>query len=101
MPPPRRRSRAPLPAYRDWKRTQFGPLAWAAGLPYEHGVVWRDDGQGLRDPSLPGQRGPARKGCQGQRLRQSGRSAGGLAAQPPGIDAVTLEAFPVEPASAP
>ena len=40
-------SRQPLPPYRDWKQLH-GRMPWAAALPCEPGVVWRDDDQGLQ-----------------------------------------------------
>ena len=38
-------SRQPLPSYREWQR-QIGAMPWAANLPFEPGIVWRDDGAG-------------------------------------------------------
>ena len=91
-------SRTPLPSYREWKK-RSGPMPWAAKLPYEPGVVWHDDHLGLQallgdDPS--GTRGKGVKG------RGSGEPAAKLAIWLrglSGIDAVTLEAFPIEPAT--
>src|SRR5262249_18717586 len=40
-------SRQPLPSYREWKRRHWPP-PWAAKLPYDAGVVWYDDDQGLQ-----------------------------------------------------
>jgi hypothetical protein len=93
-------SREPLPPYRAWKKEQ-GPMPWAARLPCEPGVVWRDDDQGLQpllanDPT--GTRG------KGVKARGSGEPAGKLASWLrglPGVNAVTLEAFSVGPASGP
>jgi hypothetical protein len=93
-------SRAPLPPYREWKRC-IGPMPWAAKLPHEPGVVWRDDGQGLQ-PLLADD--PAGTRGKGIKARGSGEPAAKLAnwlRHQPGVDAVTLEAFPVEPAKGP
>jgi hypothetical protein len=72
-------------------------MAWAARLPCEPGVVWRDHGEGL-EPLLAGDTA----GTRGKGVKASG--SGGAAARLaswlrglPGVDAVTLEAFPVEP----
>jgi hypothetical protein len=91
-------SRQPLPPYRQWKQS-IGEIPWAARLPCEPGVVWQVDGQGLQplladDPS--GTRG------KGVKARGAGGPAARLASWLrglPGVDVVTLEAFPVEPAS--
>jgi tRNA A-37 threonylcarbamoyl transferase component Bud32 len=93
-------SRKPLPPYGVWKK-RIGPMAWAAGLPCEPGVVWRDDGQGL-EPLLAV--APAVSRGKGVKARGSGGPAARLAARLrglPGVDVVTLEAFAVEPASGP
>jgi hypothetical protein len=93
-------SRAPLPSYREWKR-RIGPMAWAARLPCERGVIWRDDGQGpelLLAGDTTGTRG------KGAKARDSGGPAAKLAVwlrSLPGVDLVTLETFPVEPAAGP
>jgi hypothetical protein len=91
-------SREPLPSYREWKR-RIGPMAWAARLPCESGVVWRDDGQGP-EPLLADDGGLTRG--KGAKARDSGGPAAKLASWLrglPGVDVVTLEAFPVEPAA--
>jgi serine/threonine protein kinase len=93
-------SRQSLPAYRQWKR-RIGPMPWAAKLPCEPGVVWRDDGLGLQ-PLLADD--PAETRGKGAKARDSGEPAAKLAGWLrglPGIDAVTVEAFPVEPAPGP
>jgi serine/threonine protein kinase len=93
-------SRQPLPSYREWKK-RIGPIAWAAKLPYDPGIVWRDDDQGLQ-PLLAYETAGTRG--KGVTARESGAPAAKLASWLrglPGIDAVTLEAFPVEPASGP
>ena len=93
-------SREPLPSYREWKK-RVGPMAWAARLPCEPGVVWRDEGQGL-EPLLADD-GAGTRG-KGARAREPGEPAAKLASWLrglPGVDAVTLEAFPVEPAAGP
>jgi hypothetical protein len=76
-------------------------MAWAARLPCEPGVVWRDDGQGL-EPLLAADTAGTRG--KGAKARDSGEPAAKLASWLrglPGVDLVTLEAFPVEPASGP
>ncbi|MFI5455329.1 MAG: protein kinase [Isosphaerales bacterium] len=93
-------SHEPLPAYRVWKQ-RIGPMAWAAGLPCEPGVVWRDDAQGLQ-PLLAGD--PAGTRGKGVKARGAGEPAAKLASWLrglPDVDAVTVEAFPIEPASGP
>jgi len=93
-------SREPLPPYRVWKQ-RIGPMPWPARLPCEPGVVWRDDGQGPM-PLLDGD--PAGSRGKGVKARGSGDPAAKLATWLrglPGVDVVTLEAFPVEPASGP
>jgi len=93
-------SREPLPRYRAWKK-QHGPMPWTAKLPCEPGVVWRDDDQGLQ-PLLADD--PAGTRGKGVKARGSGGPVAKLASwlrALPGVDAVTLEAFPVEPASGP
>ncbi len=90
-------SRPPLPPYREWKR-RIGPLPWAAKLPCEPGVVWHDDDQGLQPLLADDVNGTRGKGV---KARGSGEPAAKLAIwlrEQPGIDVVTLEAFPVEPA---
>jgi serine/threonine protein kinase len=91
-------SHEPLPSYRVWKE-RIGKSPWTAKSPSEPGVVWRDEGQGpqplLADDSA-GTRG------KGAKARDSGAPAGKLAGWLrglPGVDLVTLEAFPVEPAA--
>jgi serine/threonine protein kinase len=93
-------SRKRLPSYREWKR-RIGPMPWAARLPYEPGVVWCDDGQGLQPLLADDPAGTRGKGVKA-------RGPGGLVAKLaswlrglPGIEVVTLEAFPVEPAAGP
>ena len=93
-------SRQPLPSYREWKK-RIGPMAWAAKLPYDPGVVWRDDGQGLQPLLSDDNAGTRGKGV---KARDSGEPAAKLASWLrglPGVDAVTLEAFSVEPAPGP
>jgi len=93
-------SREPLPPYRAWKK-QHGPMPWTAKLPCEPGVVWRDDDQGLQ-PLLADD--PAGTRGKGVKARGSGGPVAKLASwlrALPGVDVVTLEAFPVEPASGP
>jgi serine/threonine protein kinase len=90
-------SRGPLPPYRQWKRC-LGPMPWAARLPCESGVVWHDDARGL-EPLLADD--PAGSRGKGVKARGSGEPVARLASwlrALPGVDAVTLEAFPVEPA---
>jgi len=89
-------SRQPLPPYREWKR-RVGPMAWSARLLSEPGVVWRDDGEGLR-ALLAG--GTAAIRGRGAKARGPGESVATLASwlrRLPGVDVVCLEAFPVEP----
>jgi hypothetical protein len=93
-------SRQPLPPYRQWKQ-RIGSMAWAARLSCEPGVVWRDDDQGLQ-PLLAEDTACTRG--KGVKARGSGAQAAKLASWLrglPGVDVVTLEAFPVEPASRP
>ena len=69
--------------------------------PELNAVVWRDDEQGLQ-PLLAGDAAGTRG--KGVKARGSGGPAAKLASWLrglPGVDAVTLEAFPVEPASGP
>ena len=76
-------------------------MPWAARLPCEPGVVWRDDDQGLQPLLADDSAGTRGKGV---KARGSGGPAAKLASWLrglPGVDAVTLEAFPVEPASGP
>jgi serine/threonine protein kinase len=90
-------SRAPLPAYRVWKE-RVGQVPWTAKLSGEPGIVWRDDGQGL-EPLLADDAANTRgKGVKG---RDAGAPVAKLASWLrglTGVDAVILEAFPVEPA---
>jgi len=93
-------SRQPLPPYREWRK-QHGPMPWVAKLPCDPGVVWRDDDQGLQ-PLLADD--PAGTRGKGVKARGSGGPAAKLASWLrglPGVDTVTLEAFPVEPAAGP
>ncbi|MGA2702454.1 MAG: hypothetical protein ABSH35_15335 [Isosphaeraceae bacterium] len=93
-------SREPLPPYRAWKK-QHGPMPWTAKLPCEPGVVWRDDDQGLQ-PLLADD--PAGTRGKGVKAGGSGGPVAKLASwlrALPGVDAVPLEAFPVEPAPGP
>jgi|GEM_PF-1876354 len=93
-------SREPRPPYRAWKK-QHGPMPWTAKLPCEPGVVWRDDDQGLQ-PLLADD--PAGTRGKGVKARGSGGPTAKLASWLrglPGVDVVTLEAFPVEPATGP
>ena len=93
-------SRRPLPSYREWK-ARSGPMAWTAKLPYEPGVIWLDDGAGLQPLMADETTGTRGKGA---KARDSGEPAAKLASWLrglPGVDAVTVEAFPVEPAAGP
>jgi serine/threonine protein kinase len=93
-------SHKPLPSYREWKRLH-GKIAWSGGLTCEPGVVWRDDELGLQ-PLLADN--PAGTRGKGARSRGSGEPVAKLATWLrglPDVDVVTLEAFPVEPASRP
>ncbi len=93
-------SREPLPAYREWKK-RVGPTSWTAKLPCEPGVVWRDDHEGLVPLTADDASGTRGKGA---KARDSGGPAGKLASWLrglPGVNAVTVEAFPVERASRP
>ena len=92
-------SREPLLSYREWKK-RVGPMAWAARLPYEPGVVWQTRARDwspcspMKAPA-PGARAPGRG--PGEPAAKLANWLRGL----PGIDAVILEAFPVEPAAGP
>jgi hypothetical protein len=93
-------SRDPLPSYREWKR-RHGPPPWSANLPTDPGVIWRDDNLGLQPLLANDPTGSRSKGFQG---RGSGGAAARLASWLrglPGVDAVTLEAFPIIPGSRP
>jgi hypothetical protein len=93
-------SRQPLPSYREWKQ-QHWPPPWSARLPGKPGIVWRDDSQDLR-PLLADDRTSARG--KDVKARVSGSPSARLATWLrglPGVDLVTLEAFPVEPATGP
>jgi hypothetical protein len=93
-------SRDPLPPYREWKK-RVGPMSWAAKLPCDPGVVWRDDADGL--VPLLADDGAGTRG-KGAKARDSGGPAAKLAnwlRGLSGVDLVALEAFPVERASAP
>jgi hypothetical protein len=93
-------SREPLPPYREWKK-QHGPMPWRANLPCEPGIVWRDDDQGLQPLVSEEAAGTRGKGVKG---RGSGAPAAKLASWlrgRAGVDTVTLEAFPIEPAPGP
>ncbi len=93
-------SRQPLPPYREWKN-QHGPMPWATKLACDPGVVWRDDDQGLQ-PFLADD--PAGTRGKGVKAHGSGGPAAKLASWLrglPGVDVVTLEAFPVEPTTGP
>jgi hypothetical protein len=91
-------SRQPLPSYRRW-RDGLGTIPWQAGLPGARGVVWWHDGRRLvpltaDDPS--GQRGG------GATVRGGGDAVAKLAAYLsaiPGVDSVSVKAFPVQPTS--
>ena len=93
-------SRSPLPSYREWKR-RHGPMPWAARLPHDPAVDWLDEGQSpqalLADnpAGVPGKDVKAPRS--GGPVAELARWIRGL----PGVDAVTLIAFPVEPASVP
>ncbi len=89
-------SRAPLPSYRDWKK-RVGAPEWAARPPYEPQVVWRDDGTGLEPLLADDTDGTRGKGA---RAREPSEPVARLAKWLrglPGVDAVTLEAFSVDP----
>jgi hypothetical protein len=93
-------SREPLPSYRDWKK-RAGRMSWSAKLPSEPGVVWRSDDYGL--VPLVADDGAGTRG-KGAKARDSGGPAANLASWLrglPGVDAVTVEAFPVEASKAP
>jgi len=93
-------SRQPLLPYLQWKQ-RIGRMAWDAKLPCESGVVWRDDALGLQPLLAVDNDGTRGKGV---KARGSGGPAAKLAnwlRALPGVDAVTLEAFPVVPASGP
>ncbi len=93
-------SRKPLPPYDEWKR-RVGPIPWSARLPCEPGVVWRDDDAGL-EPLVAGD--PDEIRGKGVKAGGSGASVAKLASWLrglPDVDVVTVEAFPVEPATRP
>jgi tRNA A-37 threonylcarbamoyl transferase component Bud32 len=93
-------SHEPLPSYRVWKQ-RHGPAPWSAKLAGDPGVIWRDDNLGLQPLLANDPTGIRSKGFQG---RGSGGAAAKLASWLrglPGVDAVTLEAFPVVPALRP
>jgi serine/threonine protein kinase len=93
-------SHSPLPSYREWKQ-RHGPQPWAAKSPHEPRVVWRVDGQGLHalvaDQADDNKATGAKARGLGDPVAELARWLRGL----PGVDAVALEAFPVEPASRP
>jgi hypothetical protein len=93
-------SRQPLPPYRDWKQ-QHRAIPWAAKLPCEPGVIWRADDLGLQPLLADDTAGTRGKGV---KARGSGGPAANLASWLrglPSVDAVTLEAFPIEPSKGP
>jgi serine/threonine protein kinase len=93
-------SRQPLPSYCEWKK-RIGRLAWTARAHWEPGVIWRDDGEGLQAILA---NDPARVRGKGAEARGSGEPAAKLASWLrglPGVDAVIVEAFSVEPIAAP
>ncbi len=95
-------SRRPLPPYREWKRLH-GPMPWCKGLPWEPGIVWRDDGEG-RGPEPLIADSPAGSRGKDAETRGSETSVVTLANRLrglPGVDLVVVEAFSVEPASGP
>jgi hypothetical protein len=93
-------SRTPLPSYREWKR-RHGPLPWTAKLPCEPGVVWRDDGQGLQPLLAEDSAGTRGKGAKARDADEPTAKLANWLRGLPGVDAVTVEAFPVEPGSGP
>jgi serine/threonine protein kinase len=93
-------SHDPLPSYRQWKR-RHGPIPWSVAPHAEPGVIWRDDGEGLQ-PLMADETA----GTRGTGVKAVGTSASVLRLASwlrglPGVDVVTLEAFPVEPAIGP
>jgi serine/threonine-protein kinase len=92
-------SRDPLPVYRDWMGPPRPP-AWSAKLPGEPGVVWRDDGESPRalvaDDGVTRGKDARPRGAE-EPVAKLARWLRGL----PGVDAVTLEAFSVEPGPGP
>jgi hypothetical protein len=93
-------SRQPLPPLAEWEREQ-GRLPWPAGaVPGAPGVVWRHDGQWLttryRDDTT-GTRAPV---ARAREARGGGGAVEALARwlrTRPGVAAVAVEAFTVEP----
>jgi hypothetical protein len=64
-------------------------------------VVWRDDDQGLQPLLANDPFGARGKGFKGRGSGGSAALLGSWLRGLPGVDAVTLEAFPVVPASKP
>jgi serine/threonine protein kinase len=93
-------SRQPLPSYGAWKQ-RHGRPPWGAGLPGEPGVVWQDDGEWtlpLMGDDPKGTRG------KGATVRGAGATVAELSQwlrSLPGVDAVAVKAFTVEPAAGP
>jgi tRNA A-37 threonylcarbamoyl transferase component Bud32 len=93
-------SHQPLPSFREWTR-RHGRPPWRAGLPGDPGVVWVDDGQWPLPLTADDPKGLRGKGV---KVRGGGAAVGELRkwlSSVPGVDAVAVEAFSVEPGAMP
>jgi serine/threonine protein kinase len=85
-------SRQPLPAWVEWRR-RAPDLAWDK-VPATSGFVWRDDGMGLRVGRAQGDvRGTEVASKEDAQLRELGRRLRSA----PGVEAVALLGFAVDP----
>jgi hypothetical protein len=93
-------SRAPLPAYRAWKR-RHGPWPWARKPRYDPGIVWRDDGHGLQPLLADDDAGTRGKGVKARSADNPVAALAKWLRGIEGVDALVLEAFPSERAARP
>ncbi len=93
-------SRAPLPPFQAWKQC-LKNSPWQAGLPADPGVVWRADGERLEDLTAQDAARTRGKGAKARGGRPAVAELARWLRHRPGVEAVAVEAFAVEPAASP
>jgi serine/threonine protein kinase len=89
-------SRQVLPSFDSWRAEQ-GPPPWRASIPVERGIVWRYDGDRIETQKAGGPGGTRGEGTRSRKARGAVDDLVEWLKGRPGIDAVYLKAFGVQP----